>query len=197
MSPCTSAQDPVLRCIRPGLKGNQLELSPRCRFAYSNGSGRTRRTVQSQAMRRFFTLCSAISMALCVATAAMWVRSYQATDVANWDRPVSHSMYHLRRLVSYRGVVTYTHEDTGYPVGERIAPGWPPVRVYRLGRLYVLGISYWLLFTATLLSPAAWVLAWRRRKPSGVCRSCGYDLRATPDRCPECGAIPQRREPVA
>jgi hypothetical protein len=53
--------------------------------------------------------------------------------------------------------------------------------------------SWTLLF---FLPPLAWVVyfRFRRRRPEGTCRKCGYDLRATPDRCPECGAVPARKE---
>ena len=51
----------------------------------------------------------------------------------------------------------------------------------------------WFLLMATATLPTVWVVKTvrrRRRLGEGRCRTCGYDLRATPERCPECGTVP-------
>jgi hypothetical protein len=53
-------------------------------------------------------------------------------------------------------------------------------------------VPYWFLVLIFAIAPAARVVnVIRRRRRFGAarCRTCGYDLRATPDRCPECGLI--------
>jgi hypothetical protein len=55
----------------------------------------------------------------------------------------------------------------------------------------IIAVPYWLI-TVVLSSPLlhALLVARRRRRRSArqLCPDCGYDLRATPRRCPECGA---------
>jgi hypothetical protein len=54
-------------------------------------------------------------------------------------------------------------------------------------------VPYWLVVAITGLLPAWRTFARHRRSRRSrlnLCASCGYDLRATPDRCPECGAVP-------
>jgi hypothetical protein len=51
----------------------------------------------------------------------------------------------------------------------------------------------WLAFFVTAVLPAVRIGRAVRaslRRPAGLCPACGYDLRATPGRCPECGATP-------
>ncbi len=50
----------------------------------------------------------------------------------------------------------------------------------------------WAPLALTMILPTAWLarLARRRRRiAKHLCTECGYDLRATPQRCPECGKV--------
>ena len=61
-------------------------------------------------------------------------------------------------------------------------------------------VPYWLLAVAFTILPG--LLLRRQRKQRqlrmGLCPTCGYDLRATPQRCPECGRVTaQEARPTA
>jgi hypothetical protein len=52
-------------------------------------------------------------------------------------------------------------------------------------------VPYWAMAAATGFVPAVWVRLFVRRvyrRRNGLCTRCGYDLRASGERCPECGA---------
>jgi len=58
----------------------------------------------------------------------------------------------------------------------------------------------WLLFLSAAIWPLTSLTLLHRRRASrrhlaraGCCAKCGYDLRASPDRCPECGALPEAK----
>ena len=76
----------------------------------------------------------------------------------------------------------------------------PPYRTYGGLGVRLVDDGGWVSWHFTIhcaypagLSLVAFVLfrkACRRMPPSGLCPTCGYDLRATPNRCPECGMAP-------
>jgi len=70
-------------------------------------------------------------------------------------------------------------------------PGFPAPRVR-----FTYQISHWVIFAAFGLLPLTRLIIvvrrrWRLRRLAerGLCIGCGYDLRFTPDRCPECGRV--------
>jgi len=85
----------------------------------------------------------------------------------------------------------------GYARINSLGPG-PGSPIFGDPALFGVPFSFLLVLTAIL--PAICVgqelkdrLTRRRERARlGLCHHCGYDLRASPDRCPECGAIASR-----
>lgn len=62
---------------------------------------------------------------------------------------------------------------------------------HSIGNGATLVIPHWSVLVVTLIFPISW-LPWRirryiRLKRLGLCPNCGYDLRMSSDKCPECG----------
>ena len=187
-----------------------------------------------------FTAIVALSLLLCVASCALWARSYFVGDSLLYQYPRDingTTCWDMHHVMLGRGSFVYNFlfqydldlrtaifygEDS--PHGRRAdwsrfqhrrgepvepdpnfsrtddpkwgfkyvhfvnpQPGLPPH-----GAGYLLIFPMWLPTVAFAALPAVrFVQRTRRRRRTqlGLCRACGYDLRASPERCPECGAI--------
>jgi len=173
-------------------------------------------------LRILLNAATVLSLVLCAATVAAWVRSYQARDIVWWrtNRRVLQFDTYCGELVasvltrddnslipgvgsSHFAPVSYA--ELGHPQDtffNRFGFAFLVVEVSANAEIdgYVaqrLACPYWFILLLTAILPAARLAGWRRRRRrrarrllmgAGLCQHCGYDCRATPDRCPECGA---------
>ena len=93
-----------------------------------------------------------------------------------------------KELLSYRGQILFYHWHTAFYTG------WPGVP-WRYGGFYYynqrflcVSVPHWSL-AVTFATIGGLMLRSQRpaKRRAGYCTTCGYDLRASKDRCPECG----------
>jgi hypothetical protein len=165
-----------------------------------------RATILRLMRRHLFNLAAAVALLLCVSAAVVWAISYRVgVDrsvgwVTLWRPGAAHVTAGTHRgsmgiAWSRNGFLTVspTIVDAGSwqrgpvsvmrgrePASPQVSGGW-------------VNVDCWFVCAATATLPmlrAALLIGGirrRRRRAAGRCIRCGYDLRATPDRCPECG----------
>ena len=158
--------------------------------------------------RRLLNLLTTLSLLLCVAVAALWVRSYWRHDAWDWGTRTgragvdSFSGYLSAGRVDVppaalaripRGNFVYS-EPAARAAATMLKPNWSfgvirGTRFHQPGQLTAtdVRVPHWLVALLAGIAPAVYGYRRRRRPPPGYCRNCGYDLRASPGRCPECG----------
>jgi hypothetical protein len=139
-----------------------------------------------------------VAVFVCALIALLWPASHF------WSDGIRLRILHQRaELTTGPGWIAFTHGHNPpnsihhfqlenhfirVDAGQRSALAY--TRIYSSPGDYRFYFPLWMLSMVTLLIAVALLLSdFRRRRKikPGCCPVCGYDLRATPDRCPECG----------
>ena len=151
--------------------------------------------------RGLLNLLTVLSVLLCVAVVGAWVRSHlpEQFHVRSY-----HGRLHLIFAAEqWRMFDEHQHVTAGEILQEiRGFASWDPGSVQwtfagfelslsdRQSGFWMLAVPYWAL-TVPSSAAAVWAVRAHRtrkgREKAGQCASCGYDLRASQGRCPECG----------
>jgi hypothetical protein len=126
--------------------------------------------------RRLFDGFAAISLSLAIIAFVAW----------GLGGPAGHT-WHLAYDTGSAGVPSTQH-NWEINLSGRLAFAWKSNHWTRW-TFHRVGIPYLAIVGLLAIAPAIWRRhpPARRAGPAGHCSGCGYDLRATPGRCPECG----------
>lgn len=165
-------------------------------------------------IRRLIILLSIVSLLIGIAISFSWWRSYKIAD--RFEQAWNHGTIRLTsingQLIAGRCITT---PPTDHIAGHRAfitaridercfhcRPYWSVAGISfesmdesatdSSWHIRNVTVRYWLI-DAVFLIPApiligAAVQCWLRSSVPGSCAKCGYDLRASRERCPECGA---------
>jgi 4-amino-4-deoxy-L-arabinose transferase-like glycosyltransferase len=162
---------------------------------------------------RLFDFLAGLSLLICMAIIGLWLRSCWREDVIFFDH--RHFIATSRHRVWLESALRPDWTGTIYfsqPEDDRMGPLYGAFlglkrRAWRggasfstLGFVFVserlqqpnnqstfIALPYWFLVALTAAPPIIWLRRGRNPRIPGLCPTCGCDLRATPERCPECG----------
>jgi hypothetical protein len=157
---------------------------------------------------RSLNLLIVLSLLLCVATTVAWPVSYRRGFSVTGPLHA-----HGVGVVIIQGsFVSFCHNDPAYLPSEWRGSwdGTGGEQLDHIAEYHGLGFGFawkselkfvyvplWFVEIGLICCSALLVYRSRRKTPAGVCLRCGYDLRATPDRCPECGTMPEKTGAVS
>lgn len=163
--------------------------------------------VQRRLLRRTRLVVVAALLALPVGLVVLRLvgPSLLATPVGEWHAstpwdPWQPTRGHVFASIGRQGL-TVSRAEFPSSVGPAMSDEWLGICVGRSGYgdgrgndgvVRFLLVRWPTLHVVTALPACAIVGRWllKKRPRAGACPNCGYDLRATPNRCPECGRLP-------